>query len=512
MLPGSLLKSHARLILLTLALIIAVSVCLFWPGNRARSTAERTRLTLRQQGFKTELADFDTSIPADLRAQLVVFNAAGRALADLMPSRSLDLMTPVATNGAVVLALVSQIPDHSETPAWPSLGRRLDTERELLDAVCFIAISEQAQASQGPPRSRAPELTFQEIQNQRSLAMALAMRTVLNLRDHDPDSAWTNLLALTRLATATQFQFGNLQNALRFGWVTIAQRATWEALQAGRWNDERLARLQSEWQAPDFFAGLTDTIAFTRANLLAACEGQREAPPPARPGMFQIANDLVLSTSRGWDELTSGWRHSRYRSHGSYADETTILLYYRDRELEIRRATNATTWLEMRSLPGVTNAPPLPTSRQFPTQIGFGGGRQSGTGQGTTSRFRQSLLSRAAEAETRRRLVITALALERYRLAHGNYPDSLDRLPGDLLPRVPIDFMDGNPLRYRRTEDHHFVLYSTGLDCVDDGGQMRPDPTQTGGPGRGLFRSEGPDLLWPRPATPAEIEAERNAR
>jgi hypothetical protein len=72
--------------------------------------------------------------------------------------------------------------------------------------------------------------------------------------------------------------------------------------------------------------------------------------------------------------------------------------------------------------------------------------------------------------------------------------------------------MDGKPLRYRLTGDHHFFLYSTGLDCVDDGGQMRPDTTQTGGPGRGLFRSEGPDLLWPRPASLSEVETEKSRR
>ena len=35
------------------------------------------------------------------------------------------------------------------------------------------------------------------------------------------------------------------------------------------------------------------------------------------------------------------------------------------------------------------------------------------------------LLGRAAEAEVRRRLVVTALALERYRGRHGRYPNSL---------------------------------------------------------------------------------------
>jgi hypothetical protein len=504
-----LFKGHARIVLLTLGLIIVVFTWLFWPDNRARRNAERTRLLLREEGFKTDLSEFAGPIPDSLRARLDLFSRAGSALAEAVPSRNFDLMTPVATNAALVLALHSGLPGEADQLEWQGLRRVLDAKRELLDEACSVAISQEPQAGQSPPNSRAEDPGFQEMQNQRSLAMALAMRTVLDLREHDENAAWTNALALTRFAAAPQCQLGNFPTVMRFGWVTIAERATWEALQVSSWDDRQLAELQAEWQTPNFFAGLTDTIAFGRAINVAACEAQRQVPPPPRASTFQIAGDLLLATSRGWDELTSGWRYSRYRGHGSYADERAILVYFRDRELEVSRATNASCWLEMRSLPGVTNAPALSTDRQFPTQMGFGG-RQSGPSGG--ARFRQSLLGRAAEAETRRRLVVTALALERYRRTHERYPDALDQLVPSLLPEAPIDFMDGKPLRYRLTGDHHFFLYSTGLDCVDDGGQMRPDTTQTGGPGRGLFRSEGPDLLWPRPASLSEVETEKSRR
>jgi hypothetical protein len=68
------------------------------------------------------------------------------------------------------------------------------------------------------------------------------------------------------------------------------------------------------------------------------------------------------------------------------------------------------------------------------------------------------------------RCAIAAVAAERYRRAHGNWPASLEALVADgLLQRVPADSNDGAPLRYRVREDR-VVLYSIGRDLEDNGG------------------------------------------
>jgi hypothetical protein len=65
-----------------------------------------------------------------------------------------------------------------------------------------------------------------------------------------------------------------------------------------------------------------------------------------------------------------------------------------------------------------------------------------------------------------------ACALERYHLAHGNYPETLDTLTPQFLKTVPHDVIGGQPLKYRRTEDDQFVLYSVGWNEKDDGGTV----------------------------------------
>ncbi len=43
-----------------------------------------------------------------------------------------------------------------------------------------------------------------------------------------------------------------------------------------------------------------------------------------------------------------------------------------------------------------------------------------------------------------------AIALERYRLAHGEFPESLDALAPQFMEKIPHDIINGQPLHYRR--------------------------------------------------------------
>jgi hypothetical protein len=68
-------------------------------------------------------------------------------------------------------------------------------------------------------------------------------------------------------------------------------------------------------------------------------------------------------------------------------------------------------------------------------------------------------------------LARTAIALERYRLARGAFPESLDAVAPQFIAKVPHDVIGGKPLTYRREADGSFVLYSVGWNEKDDGGE-----------------------------------------
>jgi hypothetical protein len=64
--------------------------------------------------------------------------------------------------------------------------------------------------------------------------------------------------------------------------------------------------------------------------------------------------------------------------------------------------------------------------------------------------------------------------VELYRLLNGKFPAKAEDVLGERLPRVPADPFDGRPLRFK-PDGKDLVLYSVGVDGVDDGGVMIGD-------------------------------------
>jgi hypothetical protein len=77
--------------------------------------------------------------------------------------------------------------------------------------------------------------------------------------------------------------------------------------------------------------------------------------------------------------------------------------------------------------------------------------------------------------QTKCREAMIASALERYHLAHGDYPESLDALAPQYLQKVPVELIGGQPLKYRRVDAGKFALYSIGWNERDDGGSPYPE-------------------------------------
>jgi len=98
--------------------------------------------------------------------------------------------------------------------------------------------------------------------------------------------------------------------------------------------------------------------------------------------------------------------------------------------------------------------------------------------------------------------VTVACALERSRLAQGQYPASLDALVPTWLKQVPTDLLvpGGAPLKYRREADGGFVLYSVGLNRVDDQGKPGSPDKDWRGVQSGSPRLDEGDWVWRQPS------------
>lgn len=78
-----------------------------------------------------------------------------------------------------------------------------------------------------------------------------------------------------------------------------------------------------------------------------------------------------------------------------------------------------------------------------------------------------SMADRFSEQQIIHDLTRLQVALLRYRAEEGTYPESLDSLVPKYLPAIPLDEMDGKPLRFNSDAK---ILYSVGNDFRDDGG------------------------------------------
>lgn len=120
----------------------------------------------------------------------------------------------------------------------------------------------------------------------------------------------------------------------------------------------------------------------------------------------------------------------------------------------------------------------------------------------TTSSL-SGVLRQFDSATARRRGALVRIALERFRMAHGQYPESLTELPPET--RGIVDPYSGKPLGYRRLDAgdtqsrRRILLWSVGVDGEDQSGREPPareNPFLPEGPGFDL-------ILNPEPPAPA---------
>jgi hypothetical protein len=492
-----------------LLLIGAAAIYLKESGQR-KAVAE-TRQLLREQGFKTDLADFDFSISAEMqRREQALTNATYsgmspsreiRAKSSLVQSEEINLMETIAPDAALVVWKQTQLPSREGEDLWPVLNEVFGEDKASFDAACEAVLSGRIRF--GLNASHGSAMLLRHLSVQRTFVRELGRRAALELHDGNLTAAWTNLLTSTRLVTVWDVEPTEVSHMVQFACAADVFNTTWQALQTNAWTEDQLKQLQSEWESVDFFKGLPVTTAFSRACAVADCQRVRQRP--LEMGMSYL--EMIRSPRYGWRALTSLWQQMRYRQHGSFDDEKALLLHFRDRELEMRSAIKSPTWLVMRQLPSVTNQ--IFFQSKHPSQmqsilnmkqlaIGFAGDGHK-------------FLEKAARAESLRRLVITAISLERHHRNHGNYPVLLTELVPSFLSKPPVDFMDGKTLRYRKSEAGHFVLWSVGLDGVDHGGRMLRRRLQPYQPFTTESRLEPQepqqsDLLWPRPASAEDVE------
>jgi hypothetical protein len=302
-----------------------------------------------------------------------------------------------------------------------------------------------------------------------------------------------------------------IEHLVRLSVLQIAASATWEALQVDGWNDEQLEALQEAWRATEFSPWLGR--ASNAEQIMGGDEVERiadlgmdrlfgfvapMAPPVAAPSVNSVP-DFFDMLSHVPDKIGPAFMRGVYFPFWRFAwkDQDKLHLYrtWEPAIEAIRKQYANPNWrAHSAQMTGHSDdwpfleQPPLVDPRYLVSRVLGGMPGQS--------------VRRAVDAEATQALVVTAVAVQRWKLAHKNFPQRLDELVPALLPKLPVDPFDGQPLRYRAGTNASFTLYSVGHNFRDDGGDARPEK---GGGMRPNFLN-ALDIVWPSPATREEIE------
>lgn len=362
-------------------------------------------------------------------------------------------------------------PEEAGTPAAAVLSALREYDPEL------NALREAAKR----PRSRFP-IRYQDhvaavlphIGVLMNFSRIVSLKAVAELAEGNAEAAHADVLLGLALEEAPREEPLLISPLVRIAVLESVLQPVWEGLARRQWSDAQLASLDAALQRPDFVATFHSAI---RGERLIFCSQALDAIK-RDPSMLTVIAAVGESTSPRWPArltgalIPSGWIDF---------NKAAISRRYSD---VMRMADPAAHQFFPQQLSQVDEAVVRERKEHLynPRRVLVGVLFPSVTS--TSVRF--------ASAQSSLDLARTAIALERYRLAHGALPASLTA-----LGPLPADVIGGAPLHYRVGENGAFTLYSIGWNQSDDHGA----PAWTSGTSRSVEWKKG-DWLWP--AYPAQ--------
>jgi hypothetical protein len=282
-------------------------------------------------------------------------------------------------------------------------------------------------------------------------SQVLQLRAIAELQNAQTDKALDDIILMLYLANSIRTDPFLISHLVRIAIVNVTLQPIYEGLAEHKWSDAQLAELEQELGKLDLLSGYGVAV---RGEMvlcqLRNIEYLRRLPEQF-PNLVGEGDSETRRMAQICRLIPSGWFYQNELRCARLTLRFYLPIVDPNRRIvsppAVRKADTAAeadfkyrnpyNILERMLLPAVGNA-----SKKF------------------------------AWDQESVDLARVACALERYRLAHGDYPESLDKLAPQFISRLPHDIIGGQPLHYHRTPDGQFVLYSVGWNEKDDGGTV----------------------------------------
>ncbi|MCE0482628.1 MAG: hypothetical protein LV479_00135 [Methylacidiphilales bacterium] len=320
------------------------------------------------------------------------------------------------------------------------------------------------------------------------LFKVINLHALVALHENRPDMALGDIEAAIKISDALRREPILISGLVGIGGMAIMDQSIWEGLVSHAWTDQQLDELQKQLQGGDFLSDyqlcLRGEATGQMAPMLDYFRDHRQLrsvialahddDSSSRPDSA-IAHLLAWLVPNGWFDLAKVRGLSIYfQAAREVMSDKDHRVYPEKSDQLAQKGKSGIYFYDMPDvLVGLACGPVINSAGPF-----------------ATGQFRIDA-------------IITACALERYRLAHGSYPASLDELGAVEAGGVPHDIMSGDAYHYALPDHGSYLLYSVGWNQVDDGGKI-------------IYKADNPnaqdwkkgDWVWPgppEPKTPAVI-------
>jgi hypothetical protein len=347
----------------------------------------------------------------------------------------------------------------------------------LLALSKFDPVIEQLRQDSILPGSRFPiqyegmpaAILLPHLAAEKRYAQVLQLRAIAELQNGESEKALADVKLMMRLTDASRTEPFLISHLVRIAVLQITLQPIYEGLAEHKWSDAQLADLDSELAKPDFLADFQFAIRGERAFEIANIEYLRHPtknPEFKRPRLYFIAPFVYLmqafadlSGSGGGENFQLGFpMFALSFGPSGWLDQNELRLARFNLKWYLPIVEPETKTISPAKVRAADHEIHQEIRHRTPENIL------------ETLFMPNSGAEKFARAQSFADLARVAIALERYRLAHGEFPESLDALAPQFMGKIPHDVIGGGPLKYRRTSDGQFVLYSVGWNETDDGG------------------------------------------
>ena len=319
------------------------------------------------------------------------------------------------------------------------------------------AIAELRQAA-ARPLSRFPlkydndlpaTIALPHLATLKSCSQILQFRAVAELQKGQSDLAAADVKLLLRVIDSVRTESFLISQLVRIALLNFALQPVWEGLQDHQWSDVQLTELSEELAKLDFLADYEFSMRGEKVRTMTDIEYLRRTrhlgvffnEEDSTPGIIQAAYHLIPNSVFYQNELAIA------RAHQEWFPPIVEVGQHLVSPVATRLAQTSIEKMRSHWSPNIAIAymllPAIPICAE-----------------------------KYAYAQSAVDMARVACALERFRLAQGNYPETLDALAPRYIESLPRDVIGGQPLKYRRTSNGQFALYSVGWNGTDDGGAV----------------------------------------